>query len=140
MSNKFSLAKTLLKIGLVGIVTATLFSGCSTKLETQRDIGTLNLKSEKLKQLKPTKHVIAVVSPAIAANSTAAQVQNQSSQSALAMMMMQRMGNSSVGYNFNNAFSQSYAKRLNKALESSISEIIASKGFKLKGPYGVLMI
>lgn len=137
MLNKLSLAKTLLKVGLVGVVTATLFSGCSTKLQTKRDIGTLNLKSEKLEQLASTKHVIAVVSPVIAANSAAAQAQNQAPQSALAMMMMQRMGNASVSYNFNNAFSQSYAKRLNKALESSVSEIIASKGFKLKGPYGV---
>jgi len=48
---------------------------------------------------------------------------------------MQRMGNLNVNYNFNNAFSQSYAKRLNKALEDSISEIISAKGFKLKGPY-----
>jgi len=136
MSNRFSLAKTLLKVGLVGIVTATLFSGCSTKLQTQRDIGTLNLKSEKLEQLKSIKHVIAVVSPVIAANSAAAQAQSQAPQTALAMMM-QRMGNASVNYNFNSAFSQSYAKRLNKALESSVSEIIASKGFKLKGPYGV---
>ena len=77
MSNRFSLAKILLKVGLVGIVTATLFSGCNTKLQTQRDIGTLNLKSEKLEQLKSTKHVIAVVSPVIAANSAAAQAQSQ---------------------------------------------------------------
>lgn len=137
MLNKFSLVNRLLKVGLVGVVTVTLFSGCSTKLQTQKDIGTLNLKSVKLKRLSATKNIIAIVSPNIAANSVVAQTQNQASQSPLAMMMMQRMGNMNVSYNFNNAFSQSYAKRLNKALESSISEIISSKGFKLKGPYGV---
>lgn len=137
MSNKFSLAKTLLKVGFVGIVTATLFSGCSTKLQTQRDIGTLNLKSVELEKLSSTKHVIAIVSPNIAANSVVAQTQSQASQSPLAMMLMQRTGNMNVSYNFNTAFSQSYAKRLNKALGSSISEIISAKGFKLKGPYGV---
>jgi len=65
MSYKFSLAKTLLRVGFVGIIITILFSGCSTKLQTQRDIGTLNLKSQALKQLKSTKKVIAVVSPNI---------------------------------------------------------------------------
>ncbi len=135
MSNKFNIAKKLLKIGFIGVMSITLFSGCSTRLQVKKDIGVLNLQSEKLKQLKATKIVIAIVSPVIAANATANK--NQTSQSTLAMVMMQRMRNVNINYNFNNAFSQSYAKRLSKALENSISEIIVSKGFKLKGPYSV---
>jgi neuraminyllactose-binding hemagglutinin len=137
MSNKFSLAKILLRIGLVGIITATLFSGCSTKIPTERKVGTLNLQSDKLTHQSQVKNVIAIVSPNIAANSAVAQTQNQASQSPIAMMMMQRMGSMNINYDFNSAFSHSYAKRLNKALESSVSEIISAKGFKLKGPYGV---
>lgn len=136
MSNKFNLAKNLLKIGFIGVMYATLFSGCSTTLQVKRDVGTLNLQSKELKQLETTKHVIAIVSPVIASNS-ATNTQNQTAQSPLAMMMMQRMRNANVNYNFNTAFSKSYSERLNKALENSISEIITSKGFKLKGPFGV---
>jgi hypothetical protein len=135
MLNK--LAKRLLKIGVVGAVIATLFAGCTPKIPVQREVGQLNLQNPKLKQQKPTEEVIAIVSPNIAANSEVAKAQNQAPQSPLAMMMMQKMGMNrvNINYDFNNAFSQSYAKRLNKALESSISEIIASKGFRLKGPY-----
>jgi len=131
MSDKFSLAKTLLKVGLVGIVTTILFSGCSTTLQTQREIGTLNLTSKKLKQLKPTKRVIAIISPKIAGKKQ----QTQAPKSRLEIMMMQRMGNMNANYNFDSAFSKNYARRLNNALEDSVSEIISAKGFKLKGPY-----
>jgi len=96
----------------------------------------MSIQSKELKQLETTKHVIAIVSPVIASNS-ATNTQNQTAQSPLAMMMMQRMRNANVNYNFNTAFSKSYSERLNKALENSISEIITSKGFKLKGPFGV---
>ncbi len=137
MLNKFKFINPLLKMMLIGIVSTILFSGCSTKIQTQRDIGTLNLKSENLEQLKSTNHVIAIVSPTIAANSMVAQVQNQTTMSPVQMIMLQRMGKFNTKYDFNNAFRQSYSKRLDKALESSVSEIISAKGFKLKGPYSV---
>lgn len=137
MTKKFSVTNSYFTIGLISILTTILFSGCSTKLQTQKDIGTLNLESEKLTQLKATKHVISIVSPVIAANSVTAQVQNQSSMTPFEMMLMQQMSNRNVKFDFNNAFSLNYSHRLNDALESSVSEIISSKGFKLKGPYGV---
>jgi len=136
MQNKFSLA-ILLKVGFVGIISATLFTGCSTKIPVERKVGNLNLQSAKLQPESQVRNVIAIVSPNIAANSVVAQTQNQTSQSPISMMIAQRMQAINANYDFNNAFSQSYAKRLNKALESSISEIISAKGFKLKGPYAV---
>lgn len=138
MQNKFSVVNAFMKVMVISIASIALFTGCSTKLQTQKEIGTLNLQSEKLKQLKATEHVIAIVSPKIAAGSMVTQVQNQVAQSPVQMMLMQRgYSNSNSKYDFNSAFSTTYAERLDKALESSVSEIISSKGFKLKGPYGV---
>ena len=62
MSNKFSLAKKLLKIGLIGVVTTVLFTGCSTKLATNIEKGSSNYAFETtVKKGKQTSLVIGIV-------------------------------------------------------------------------------
>lgn len=125
----------VVKIGLVTLVISGLFSGCATKLQTDRKVGTLNLQSEKLEMSEPVVNVIAVVSPKIS-NTTVSKTQVQDA-TGFQAMMMQGMGHQDTKYNFSSKFQGSYAARLDQALESATSEIISSKGFKLKGPYAV---
>jgi len=136
MLYKSNLVRNLVKITFIGVMFAISFSGCSTTLNVKRDVGALNLQSKKLTQHKSNHHIIAIISPSVKAKSSKGHV--QTSQSPLAMMMMQRIRNANIDYDFNNVFTKNYASRLNKALEESISEIIASKGFQLKGPYSNL--
>lgn len=119
--------------GSITVLTVTLlFSGCGKKIEVNKQVGNLNLSSQKLKQQPSTNLVISVVSPKIKAEEDEEIRPAVNSFQALAM---QRMQNNSVKYNFNANFSKNYAQRLDKALSSAVSEIISSKGFKQKGPY-----
>lgn len=125
----------MIKVGLITLIVSVFFSGCATKLQTDRKIGTLNLKSEKLQISEPITNVIAVVSPKISqTNISKSSVENATGFQA---MMMNQMKMSNAKYNFSEKFQNSYASRLDKALESSTSEILSSKGFKLKGPYAI---
>jgi len=137
MINKVRRTQILFKAIITIALISSFFTGCSTKIPVQKEVGVLNLKSKEFKQLNRTDHVIAIVSPIIAAESAVAKAQNQASMSPLAQIVLQKYKNSAVNYDFYGSFTQSYAKRLKEALENSISEIISAKGFKLKGPYAV---
>jgi hypothetical protein len=125
---------SLIKIFMIGFVFSLFFSGCATKIPVKKEVGNLNLKTGKLKKSPPTEEIIAIVSPKIVMDSKVAKAQALSPQeSLLSLMMRNRMLN--YNYDFNAAFVNSYEKRLEKALEDVLSEIIISKGFRLKGPY-----
>lgn len=122
-----------LKIVFVAILGATIFSGCTTKIEVNKEVGQLNLKNEKLKQEKSIDNVIAIVSPKIAQNSAVKEAQSQANINPFYNYNRNRI----VEFNVSSTFQKDYMTHLEQALENSISEIISAKGFKLKGPYSV---
>lgn len=122
------------KILFIVTIWVVLFTGCSTKIEVDRKVGQLNLESAKLKQEKPVDNVIAIVSPSIALQKKEDKNQ-QIQQFPLGFYQPTR---TSTQFDADNTFSSNYQSRLNQALESSVSEIISAKGFKLKGPYSHL--
>ncbi len=122
-------------MGGVLLVSTLLFNGCSTKIQVDKKVGTLNLKSTKLKQEKSDSHIIAIISPKLYLEEKKDLQQNQPPIGKLVYQMNNFYKQN--GYNVNNAFTV-YIKQLEKALASSVSEIISAKGFKLKGPYPVL--
>jgi neuraminyllactose-binding hemagglutinin len=71
MSNKFSLAREMLKIGLLGLFAAILFSGCATKLAMKVEKGTAdyNFETTVIKG-KQTSLVIAIVDSSMASGKT----------------------------------------------------------------------
>jgi len=112
-----------------------LFTGCSTHIPVQKEVGKLNLQNEHFQNDKATNHVIAIVSPVFAANDANAKAQNTTGMSRFEQLMAQRSGMNS-SYNFSNAFVHEYSKQLASAFENTISEMLSSEGFKLAGPYG----
>jgi len=116
-------------------VLSLLISGCSTHIPVKKEVGHLNLQSEKFVQQVKTDKVIAIVSPVFAARDESAKVQNTSGMSPYEAMLMARQGTVKGSTNFKQNFSNNYAQQLSKAFESSISEMIAAKGFKLQGPF-----
>ena len=129
----------MIKTALICFLLSSVLSGCATVIPIEKSPGTLNLQSKSWSKSQPVKNVIAIVSPKVTSNSVVARAQTQApvSQNPFAAMMMQRMNTQNIDFNFNSAFSTNYSVSLNKALESSISEVVTSKGFKLKGPYSV---
>ena len=123
----------IFKFSAITLIAGIIFSGCSTMLPVDRKVGQLNLKNLDLKQSPQVKHVISIVSPKI---STQSKNENSSQPTnPLQAMLMQNMMSRSPMFDFSQAFSNSYSNRLDRALNTSVSEIISSKGFKLKGPY-----
>ena len=129
--------------GLIALsVFSLLISGCSTHISTQipvkKEVGQLNLQSKKFEQQVKTDKVIAIVSPVFAARNESAKVQNTSATSGMSpyeAMLMGRQGTVKGSTDFKQDFANNYAQRLSKAFESSISEMLAAKGFKLQGPF-----
>lgn len=122
----------VVKVGVAVLTASVMLTGCATKLSVEKQAGKLNLESEKLHQASSLNHVIAIVSPKMSAIKKEESTLQGNSFNALMMQKMMMQNNS---YNFGNAFQSNYAQRLDKAMEGSTSEIISSKGFKLRGPY-----
>jgi hypothetical protein len=119
-------------------ILSLLISGCSTHIPVKKEAGHLNLQSEKFVQQVKTDKVIAIVSPVFAARNENAKVQNTREMSPYEAMLLARQGKVTGSTNFQQNFANNYAQRLSKAFESSISEMIAAKGFKLQGPFSSL--
>ncbi len=122
------------KILFIVTICVVLFTGCSTKIEVDRKVGQLNLESAKLKQEKPVDNVIAIVSPSI----SLPKKENKNQQIQQFPLGFYQPTRTSTQFDADNTFSSNYKNRLNQALESSITEILSAKGFKLKGPYSHL--
>ncbi|WP_066356549.1 HpaA family protein [Aliarcobacter skirrowii] len=122
------------KILFIVTICVVLFTGCSTKIEVDRKVGQLNLESAKLKQEKPVDNVIAIVSPSI----SLPKKENKNQQIQQFPLGFYQPTRTSTQFDADNTFSSNYKDRLNQALESSITEILSAKGFKLKGPYSHL--
>jgi len=122
--------------GLISLsVLSLLISGCSTHVPLKKEVGQLNLQSKKFEQQVKTDKVIAIVSPVFAARNESAKVQNTTGMNPYEAMLMGRQGTVKGSTDFKQDFANNYAQRLSKAFESSISEMIAAKGFKLQGPF-----
>ena len=109
-----------------------LISGCSTHIPVKKEVGHLNLQNEKFAQQTKTNKVIAIVSPVFAARN---ENKNTGGISPFEAMLLAKQGRITGSTNFKQNFSNNYAQRLSKAFESSISEMLAAKGFKLQGPF-----
>lgn len=128
--------KTKVLNGLITLsVLSLLISGCSTHIPVKKEVGHLNLQSEKFAQQAKTDKVIAIVSPVFAARDESAKVQNTQGMSPYEAMLMAKQGTVKGSTNFKQNFANNYAQRLSKAFEGSISEMLAAKGFKLQGPF-----
>lgn len=123
--------KNILFFAILGTI---LFTGCTTKIPVDRQVGQLNLDSKKLEQQKSVNHVIAIVSPNSEIKlSNSQKAQNEILQNPLLMMM--NRAKLSPKFDFTKEYNTNYVHRLNQALDNSVSNILTSKGFKLKGPY-----
>jgi len=124
-----------LKTTVVVTLLAFLSTGCSTHIPVNKEVGQLNLKSEKFQIQEKTNSVIAVVSPVFAARDAESKAKKNSPMSPYEAMLMAQRSKITGSVNFQQDFSNNYAERLSRAFESSISEMISAKGFKLQGPY-----
>lgn len=121
-----------LKSLLISTSLTFLVSGCSTHIPVNKKVGHLNLENERFIKEEKVENVIAIVSPVFA---THEEKEANDPMSYMQKLMAQRV-RINADYNFQTEFRSNYAKRLVDSFESSLSEMISSKGFNLQGPYG----
>jgi len=128
--------KTKVFTGLATLsILSLLISGCSTVIPVKKEVGHLNLQSKHFQQQAKTDKVIAIISPVFASRDESAKVQNTRGMTPYQAMLLSRQGKITGNVNFRQNFSNNYAEQLSRAFESSISEMLAAKGFKLQGPF-----
>jgi len=104
---------------LLGVIAAgVLLSGCATSIPVHKDVGELNLNYQTKQVGAPTGLTVAIVSPEFAKNSANGQQQNY--------------------YSANKVFESGYKARLTSAIQSTMEELIAKRGFTTKGPFTTL--
>jgi len=108
-----------------------LVSGCSTKLQTKKEMGHLNLQVKAYEQEKATGLLIAIVAPEFQTNGK--EDAKPAPANPYEALMRARGGN--ANYSFNTAFINSYQTQLKRAMKDNFSELMTKKGFKLKGPF-----